>query len=126
MKSIQEIQTDHGNGEYSNTTLYPKMLIHPQNGVIDENKSVKWNREEIERLKTEHTEACKAWRKENFEKEIVLRQDVQAYIAATFEFNTQQANLIECLVWDNYHSSLSDYFGYINEYAERIKAILNA
>lgn len=71
------IQENIENGIYKGKVEYVGFSRLRSETVIDENKSIKWNREEVERINTERLEAREAYRKsiqdgeEQFQKDVI-------------------------------------------------------
>jgi hypothetical protein len=113
---IDEIRVNYNNGMYTYKADIPKK-VKPDH-VFDEDLSVKRNRE----LAQEHNDNVdRLWRDKNRiqgELNERLTYDVVVYIMAYYNLTERQAKIVENFVYQHHHSSMSDYFGYIDTYAD--------
>ena len=113
---IDEIRNKYNAGEYTYKVNIPNK-VKPDH-VFDEDLSVKRNRE----LAIEHNNNVdQLWRNKN-RKQSELNErftnDVVDYIMAYYNLDERQARLVENFVYQHHHSSMCDYFGYIDTYAD--------
>lgn len=101
-----EIVDKINNGEYEPKMEYPKLTRHRLDTVIDENKSVKWNKEEVERRNSESIKAREEYRNSMYEGESKFKEDVDSYLEYLYEgsLNKAQANVIVKKAWEENHS----------------------
>ena len=113
---IDEIKVNYNKGVYTYKVDIPKK-VKPDH-VFDEELSVKRNRE----LAQEHNDNVdRLWRNKNRiqgELNERLTYDVVVYMMENYDLTEQQAKIVENFVYQHYHSSMSDYFGYIDTYAD--------
>jgi hypothetical protein len=86
--------------------------------VFDEELSVKRNRE----LAQEHNDNVdRLWQYKNrVQRELDerLTYDVVVYMMENYDLTERQAKIVENFIYQHYHSSMSDYFGYIDTFAD--------
>lgn len=115
-KYISEIKEDYNSGMYRTKMEYPKNLIYKEGYVFDEEKSVRWNKEEYLKLKDEN----EIYRKSYKDAESVLRNELEESIINAicyeFELNRNQAELIYSYAYRNNHSHFYEIFYVIEEF----------
>jgi hypothetical protein len=113
---IDEIRVNYDKGIYTYKADIPKK-VKPDH-VFDEELSVKRNRE----LAQEHNDNVdRLWRdKTRIQGELdkKLTYDVVVYIMEYYGLTEHQAKIVENFVYQHHHSSMCDYFGYIDTYAD--------
>lgn len=113
---IDEIRVNYNNGVYTYKADIPKK-VKPDH-VFDEELSVKRNRE----LAQEHNDNVDRLQrdKNRIQRELNerLTYDVVVYMMENYDLTEQQAKIVENFVYQHYHSSMSDYFGYIDTFAD--------
>jgi hypothetical protein len=113
---IDEIRNKYKAGEYAYKVTIPSK-VKPDH-VFDEELSVRRNRE----LALEHNDNVdQMWRDKNkkqAELDDRFTNDVVDYIMAYYDLDERQARLVENFVYQHHHSCMSDYFGYIDTYAD--------
>jgi hypothetical protein len=113
---IDEIRVNYNKGVYTYKVDIPKK-VKPDH-VFDEDLSVKRNRE----LAQEHNDNVdRLWRDKNriqHELDERLTYDVIVYMMENYDLTEQQAKIVENFVYQHYHSSMYDYFGYIDTFAD--------
>lgn len=113
---IDEIRVNYDKGVYTYKVDIPKKL--KPDHVFDEELSVKRNRELVQ----EHNDNVdRLWRDKNRiqgELNERLTYDVVVYIMTYYGLTEEQAKIVENFVYQHYHSSMSDYFGYIDTLAD--------
>lgn len=116
MMDINEIRAKYNNGEYTYKADIPNKL--PIDHVFDEELSVKRNRE----LVKEHNEKILQMRLDKNKKQRDLDKcftyEVVTYIMENYGLTESQAKTVENFVYREYHSFMSDYFSYIDTFAE--------
>lgn len=85
---MEDILEKACNGSYSSKVPYPKSNLFPVTHVIDENKSVKWNKEAVAEYNNEILRQKEAYRKSMREGESRFKADCIKYI-------TQETGLSE-------------------------------
>jgi len=113
---IDEIIVNYNKGVYTYKADIPKK-VKPDH-VFDEELSVKRNRE----LAQEHNDNVdRLWRDKNriqHELDERLTYDVVVYMMENYDLTERQAKIVENFVYQHYHSYMSDYFGYIDTFAD--------
>ena len=90
--------------EYTEFSCKPKNPKYKVGTIIDEDKSVRWNREEIERLNDIHTEEVK---KLNRKKNLLLaniEDAIEKYIIEETKVSKKRAEKIYKYLYEEYHS----------------------
>ena len=126
MLDIKEIRKLYEEGHYQyklSEKSIPKKL--PLDHVFDKNLSVECNRAMV----ISHNELVEELkRKKRFGQADLNRQrtyDVVKYIEKNYSLNEAQARLVEQFTYDEYHSSMEDYFSYIDIIANLASDIVN-
>ena len=113
---INEIRNKYNVGEYTYRAEIPKK-VKPDH-VFDDELSVKRNRE----LAIEHNDNVDQMQREKNKKQAELHErlttDVVDYIMAYYDLDEHQARIVESFTYQHHHSSMCDYFGYIDTYAD--------
>jgi hypothetical protein len=113
---IDEIRVNYDKGVYTYKADIPKK-VKPDH-VFDEDLSVKRNRE----LAQEHNDNVDRLRRDKnriqHELDERLTYDVIVYMMENYDLTEQQAKIVENFVYQHYHSSMYDYFGYIDTFAD--------
>ena len=113
---ISEIRTKYNNGDYTYKAAIPKKVCDDH--VFDEELSVKRNRELIKEH-NENVDRLKRYaRSQQEELNKRLTYDVVAYIMDYYNMTEKQAKLVESFTYQEYHSCMSDYFSYIDTFAD--------
>lgn len=115
MKSIEEIAEAYKRGDYKIEP--PQKIEIPKDGIIDENESVKWNREEVERRRETSIANSRAWRQALAEKEAEMRGEVAAAIEREYKVSPETAAKIEAFTWEREHATMASYFEMTDTYA---------
>lgn len=126
-KDIEDIRRDFHNNVYAPKKTMPSVKKVKEGFIFDEEKSVKWNREEVERINKQYEEESKAITREWAEKSKQLRDDVVAYIMGTCGSITPKvAEIIEAFVYAEKHSYMDDYFNWIDDIADMVEDCIRA
>lgn len=113
------------NGKYEAKLEYPKGKRHRYDTIIDEDKSVRWNREEIERINKESHEVRKKYRNSIYEGELSFKEDVASYLKND-SLNKAQATEIVKKAWMEDHSEgFLSVLDTAEELAEFVMEIIN-
>ncbi len=126
MLDIKEIKKLYEEGHYQyklSEKSIPKTL--PLDHILDKNLSVECNRAMVI-SNNELAEELK--REKRFGQADLNRQltyDVVKYIEKNYSLNESQARLVEQFTYDEYHSSMEDYFSYIDIISELVSNIVN-
>lgn len=77
----------------------------PQNdSVIDEEKSVKWNREEITKLQNAYNEERDRLFNERNRIQAAYKEDLARLMGAEFGLSPEEAQVVWCRAWEDSHS----------------------
>lgn len=94
--------------------------------IIDEEKSVRWNREEVER----RNEAIKEEKKRllsEYDAEIMrVTDEFIKWIEVTYNLNEKEARIIYSRAYDEHHSYWDDIYDAVDEYCEIYSKLLDA
>lgn len=95
--------------------------------VIDENKSVKWNREEsARRIEKSELEIKELKLKISNEKQLI-NEDIYSYLEEEYGFNQKTIQLVFSKAYEDGHSSgYEEIISYAVDYAEFVSDILNS
>lgn len=119
---IEEIRIKYRNGDYKYTADIPAKV--PFYHIFDEELSVKRNRE----LAEEHNAKVDAIVAEKHEKQQALdaqlTNDVVEYLVNAYGLSSRQARVIESFTYQEHHDFMSDYFSYIDTYADLAEELL--
>jgi hypothetical protein len=114
--TIDEIRAKYDAGGYTYKVNIPSKVCSDH--VFDEELSVKRNRE----LVLEHNDNVDQLRRDRnriqHELDEQLTYDVIVYMMEYYDLTERQAKIVENFVYQHYHSSMSDYFGYIDAFAD--------
>ena len=113
---INEIRVNYNNGVYTYKADIPKK-VKPDH-VFDEELSVKRNRELAQEHNDNVDRLCRYKIRIQSELNERLTYDVVVYMMENYGLTERQAKIIENFVYQHYHSSMSDYFGYIDTFAD--------
>ena len=106
---LSDVANKYRDGDYTNKMPSPyEMKVYSKNHVFDENKSVKWNNEQIELKNKERELAFEKYRKESSRLTSLLEADIINAIVYEYKFNNKQANLIYQYAYQEHHS-----YGYL-------------
>lgn len=113
---IDEIRVNYNNGVYTYKADIPNK-VKPDH-VFDEELSVRRNRE----LAQEHNDRVDQLQRDKNKRQRELNEqltrDVVVYMMENYDLTERQAKIVENFVYQHHHSSMSDYFGYIDTYAD--------
>lgn len=91
--------------KYKNNLIYPTKSENMKEGYItDENKSVIWNREQVDINKENYKSALNAYRKRSNEVHSLIRQDVINIIIRELHCTEQAADLLFNKAYESEHS----------------------
>lgn len=121
---ISEIRQAWDNGEYIDRCTIPTKV--KEGHVFDENLSVKRNREMVQEWNENVDATVKAHRERQGALYQKFTNDVVNYLMGVYGFNELQARKIEGYVYAEKHSFMSDYFGFLDEFADVVSEIIAA
>lgn len=94
--------------------------------VIDEDKSVRWNREEVDRLRQAHDEEVKKLNQLRSKKESDSHDLAIQYIQQETKLNSKQAAIYFSYILDNYHANIDDLVNKLDELVDIQQRLENA
>lgn len=124
MKTLYKVQEAYANKEYDVDLDFPRLNRYKEFHVFDEEKSVKWNREEVERQNTLIQEAKDNWWKEKGRLQKCFHEDMVEAIQNDYKFNEAQAKKIFEYVYKEYHSNIGDVFMYVDEICDLFEDLM--
>lgn len=86
--------------------------------IFDEDRSVRWNREEAIRVNTEYDAKCKILRADQDATISYVTDRIKKYIALNVGCSFQRAELIWNFVYSNYHSNIFELFEKLEDLEE--------
>ena len=123
-QTIQEVYSRYRNDEYNNSDPYPSAAYYREGHIFDADKSVNWNKNEVQRrnidLKSERNE----WQKKQAELQKAMADDLVDAIIYEYHFTETQARKIYAYVYQEYHSHASDVFNKLDDVCDFIKQLL--
>lgn len=122
--TIEKIRSIYEKGGYSAT--YPTREKVPDNYVFDENMSVKWNREAVQRWNEDVKEAKNRYYSLTNEYLKELFEDIAQYLCNNYsKINHAQGLFLTEHCYEEYHSCMSDFFYNIDYVAEFYETMLD-
>ena len=94
--------------------------------VIDEDKSVRWNREEVDRLRQAHDEEVKKLNQLRSKKESDSYDLAIQYIQQETKLNSKQAAMFWNYIFDNHHANIDDLVNKLDELVDLQQRLENA
>lgn len=116
MMDIDEIRSKYNAGDYTYKVGIPKKL--PVDYIFDEELSVKRNRELVQEHNAKADLMQKDTRRIQRELDRRFTYDVVVYIMENYGLTERQAKAVENFAYQEHHSFMSDYFSYIDTFAE--------
>ena len=105
MQSFEEIKKLLNEGKYKNTKEYPKKTESMKYGYIsDEEKSVRWNKEQVELNKVVYQNKIDEYQKEENKRFELFKTDLIAVISYIADLKENQAEVIFNKAWEEGHS----------------------
>ena len=86
--------------------------------IFDEDKSVRWNREEAVRVNNEYDAKRKILRAERDAAISLVTDRIKKYISINVGCSLQRASLIWNFVYDQYHSNVDELFDKLEDFEE--------
>lgn len=116
MKSINELKEDFLLA--LNMSSVPDFCKVKPDHIFDEDKSVRWNREEAIRVNNEYDAMCKILRAERDATISLVIDRIKKYISINVGCSLQRASLIWSFVYGHYHSDIDELFDELEEFEE--------
>lgn len=123
--TLEQIKNRYNTGDYNSRVPYPRSNGWKEGHIFDEDKSVKWNREEVARKNQEIKDAKVAHRNDQNRLWNELHNDVINALMEEYRIPKMAAEKIEGHVYGEYHSIMSDYFYHLGEFSDLIRDILD-
>lgn len=124
--SIEDVKRSYDNNEYKTKLSYPKRSKFKETQVFDEDRSVKWNREESIRKNKEIDEAYESYRNDEADLWDKFKTDIVQGIMDDYDLSKEKANLIYGYAYREWHSCVNDMFCNLDELCELIEKVLKA
>ena len=86
--------------------------------IFDEDRSVRWNREEAIRVNNEYDAMCKILRAERDVAISLATDRIKKHISINVVCSLQRASLIWNFVYDQYHSNTDELFDKLEDFEE--------
>lgn len=113
-KTIEQVKEAVFNGEFDWHVTVPRKLS--ANHIIDENQSVKWNREQVEAHNENVTQVQKETRQKRNELHNKMMSEIAEAVANEENMTVNQANVLLNEAWDRGHSSgMQEVFGELED-----------
>lgn len=107
---------------YDSQVKYPSGKFS-ENHIFDEDKSVRWNREEVERQNNNRLAQIKAYRESEAQGEKDFRDDVIQYLLENYRINKNQ-KIAERIFSKAYDDGHSGGYGEVLTHAEEIADLI--
>lgn len=116
------------NGYYVNTKEYPKKTENMRAGYItDEDKSVRWNKEQVDLANINYKKAQDEYNEEENRVENLFRQDIIDYLMNFYNLNEKAALVIFNKAYESGHSDgYMCILNYVYDYIEFIADVIDA
>lgn len=116
------------NNEYETKIEYPKLTRYRADTIIDEDETVRWNREEVKKRNNARMEALDEYRNSLYEGELAFKEDLASYLVTYNEdtINMEQARVIVKRAWMEGHSDgLKNVLDISDELAELVVEVIS-
>ena len=123
---IEDVRKLYEDGHYKNKKEYPSRPFFKEGHIFDEEKYVRWNKEERLRRIEEWEQKMKEYQEEQAHLDKLLENDVVRAIINEYGFNEKQALEIYHYAYNDYnekHSHMNDVLYYIDEICDLFKKI---
>lgn len=114
MKSINELKEDFLLA-LSMPSVPDFCKVKPDH-VFDEDKSVRWNREEAIRVNNEYDEKCRVLRVKRDEAVVQVTDCIKRHISIYVGCSLQRASLIWNFMYSHYYSDIDELFDKLEEF----------
>ena len=86
--------------------------------ILDEDKSVRWNREEVERIREEYTEEVKRLNRERNKKYTEVIEQIVEFISEETGLSNEKAKILWEFTYGHHHAYGDTLFNYLEEYCD--------
>lgn len=125
VRSIEELRNAYNAGEFNTKLPFISPMAKFKKGhIFDENQSVKWNNEQVDLKNAEIDKQIKVYKADNSRLSCKLDEEIIRALQDEYELNEDQARKIKAYVYNEFHSSMHDYFYYLDEIAQLAKDII--
>ena len=114
--NLQKVSQDYSRACGMSCTPGPRFRKVKKGEILDEEKSVRWNREESERLNNEYLEEVKRLNREKNAAITSATNRAIHLIAAETGLSEEKAKIFWDFVYDKHHSCIDDLFNAVDEY----------
>ena len=116
------------NGYYVNTKEYPKKTENMRAGYItDEDKSIKWNKEQVELANQEYNKKRREYMEKGHRLAALFKQDIIDYLMNFYNLNEKAALVIFNKAYEEGHSDgYICILDYVYDYIEFIADVIDA
>ncbi|MFJ8528380.1 hypothetical protein [Bacillus sp. NPDC094106] len=121
---IDEISEAYRKDFYQPLQEHPGYKTISKDHVFDENQSVKWNREEVERQNELLKQRKEEWKEEKSRLNAKMQKDCIRVLKEDYNLNDAQADKLYWYIYQREHSCMHDFFIYLDEFAEAVKEII--
>lgn len=126
IRSIEEIKNAYVAGEFTSKNPFSLKKDKLKEGhIFDENKSVKWNKEQVEAHNNLIDNRIKEYREDQSRLSKALHEETIEALQNEYSLNRKQAERVQSYVYAEYHSSMFDYFQYLAEVAELAEDVIS-
>lgn len=124
--SIEDVRADFNKITKFSLTPDPNVFSkYPKGYILDENQSVKWNIEEVNRQNELYRLEKERLRDVYHEVENAAHATARTYIIQETQMNPKQASILWNFVYDKYHSYIGDLLDNLDEYIDLMVRIFD-
>lgn len=106
--SVHDIIEKYNAGGYEPEVVnVPDVL--PDDFIIDENMTVKWNKEQVQQRNKSAKEAMIENKNRQRQALDSIKKDIIGLLTRIYGLNVEQATYIECMAYEDKHSCTTDY-----------------
>lgn len=115
------------NKEYEPNMEYPKRRIISDNTILDENLTVKQNRELVKEKNDEYRAKHQEWQKALAEKEVEFQNDIADYVLSQSKYlkMEQIEKIEEYISMDGNFSSRGEFLYLVEEFVQRFDELMD-
>jgi hypothetical protein len=118
--TLMQIQKDYYLGKYSASFPSDQDYIH----VVDEDQTVRWNKEQQQRLNKQYELEVKVYRESQCVLNNKLRHDmILVGMSSVPALTKEQVEKVYDFTYVRYHAYMSEFFAFYEEYLELLQEI---